>query len=189
MQTSLCTGRAAGLVTVIQTEGVGEGVLAGGWDWEGQAHLKTRRRKEIWESLEKRFEKRFNKGQKRRRRRRRRRRRMRRRRGREEGGGGGGERKSGSTLGKLGSQHQRNWVCFTFSFFFFFKHLYWSIIALQWCVSFCFITKWISYTYTICSHFSSLLHLCPSHPPYPTPLGGHRAPSWSPCAMRLLPTS
>ena len=23
----------------------------------------------------------------------------------------------------------------------FFKHLYWSIIALQWCVSFCFITK------------------------------------------------
>ena len=24
---------------------------------------------------------------------------------------------------------------------FFFKHLYWSIIALQWCVSFCFITK------------------------------------------------
>ena len=32
--------------------------------------------------------------------------------------------------------------------FFFFKHLYWSIIALQWCVSFCFTTKWISYTYT-----------------------------------------
>ena len=26
----------------------------------------------------------------------------------------------------------------------------------------------------------------PSHPPYPTPLGGHKAPSWSPCAMRLL---
>ena len=73
--------------------------------------------------------------------------------------------------------------------FFFFKHLYWSIIALQWCVSFCFITKWISYTYTICSHFSSLLHLPPSHPPHPTPLGGHKAPSWSPCAMQLLPTS
>ena len=31
---------------------------------------------------------------------------------------------------------------------FFFKHLYCSIIALQWCVSFCFIKKWISYTYT-----------------------------------------
>ena len=72
---------------------------------------------------------------------------------------------------------------------FFFKHLYWSIIALQSCVSICFITKWICYTYTICSHFSSLLHLPPSHPPHPTPLGGHNAPSWSPCAMRLLPTS
>ena len=34
-------------------------------------------------------------------------------------------------------------------------------------------------------HISSLLHLPPSHPPYPTPLGGHKAQSWSPCAMRL----
>ena len=32
-------------------------------------------------------------------------------------------------------------------FIYLFNHLYWSIIALQWCVSFCFITKWISYTY------------------------------------------
>ena len=32
--------------------------------------------------------------------------------------------------------------------FFFLKHVYWSIIALQWGVSFCCITKWISYTYT-----------------------------------------
>ena len=70
----------------------------------------------------------------------------------------------------------------------FFKHLYWSIIALQWCVSFCFITKWISYTYIYISPY--LLPLASaSHPPYPTPLGGHKAPSWSPCAMWLLPTS
>ena len=33
-------------------------------------------------------------------------------------------------------------------FYYFFKHLYWSIIALQWCVSFCFIIKWIRHTYT-----------------------------------------
>ena len=35
-------------------------------------------------------------------------------------------------------------VCLFFIFYFilfYFKHLYWSIIALQWCVSFCFITK------------------------------------------------
>ena len=38
-------------------------------------------------------------------------------------------------------------------------------------------------------HISSLLHLPPSHPPYPTPLGGHKALSLSPCAMRQLPTS
>ena len=41
----------------------------------------------------------------------------------------------------------------------------------------------------MCSHISSLLHLPPSHPPHPTPLGGHKAQSWSLCAMRLLPTS
>ena len=27
----------------------------------------------------------------------------------------------------------------------------------------------------ICPHISSLLHLPPSHPPYPTPLGGQKA--------------
>ena len=38
-------------------------------------------------------------------------------------------------------------------------------------------------------HISSLLCLSPSHPPYPTPLGGHKARSWPPGAMWLLPTS
>ena len=48
------------------------------------------------------------------------------------------------------------------SYPFFFKHLYWSIIALQWCVSFCFITKWISYAYT---YVSISLPSCVSLPP------------------------
>ena len=39
-------------------------------------------------------------------------------------------------------------VVFLNTFFFFFLTSLWSIIALQWCASFCFITKWISYTYT-----------------------------------------
>ena len=71
--------------------------------------------------------------------------------------------------------------------FFFFKHLYWSIIAFQWCVSFCFITKRISYIYTYIPISSPSCISLP--PPYPTPLGGQRAPSWFPHAMQLLPTS
>ena len=45
----------------------------------------------------------------------------------------------GQTLGPFASL-QITQFCFFF-FEFFFQHLYWSIIALQWCVSFCFITK------------------------------------------------
>ena len=44
----------------------------------------------------------------------------------------------------------------------FFKHLYWSIIALQWCVSFCVVTKSISYTYT---YIPISLPSCISLPP------------------------
>ena len=51
------------------------------------------------------------------------------------------------------------WVCL----FFFFKHLYWSIIALQWSVSFCCITLNQLYIY-IYPHISSLLHLPPTLP-------------------------
>ena len=57
-------------------------------------------------------------------------------------------------------------VCFLFLFVCLFLvcflHLYWSIIALQWCVSFCFITKWISYTYT---YIPISLLSCVSLPP------------------------
>ena len=68
-----------------------------------------------------------------------------------------------------------------------FLYLYWSIIALRWCVSFCVQQS----ESAICIHISPypLPLEPPSHPPYPTPLGGHKAPSRSPCAMQLLPTS
>ena len=78
---------------------------------------------------------------------------------------------------------------FIFYFYFifnFFKHLYWSIIALQWCVSFCFITEWISYTYTyIPISPSSCISLPPS---LSHPSRCSQSTSWSPCAMWLLPT-
>ena len=44
-----------------------------------------------------------------------------------------------------------------------FKHLYWSIIALQWCVSFCCITVSQLYVY-IYPHIPSLLRLPPTLP-------------------------
>ena len=37
---------------------------------------------------------------------------------------------------------------FMMSLILFFFDFYWGITALQWCVSFCFVTKWVSYTYT-----------------------------------------
>ena len=57
-----------------------------------------------------------------------------------------------------------NWIYWIriSAYLFIFKYLYWSIIALQWYVSFCFITKWISYTYT---YVPISLPCCVSLPP------------------------
>ena len=65
------------------------------------------------------------------------------------------------------------------SLFFF----YWNIFTLQYCISFCYTTKWVSH-----------MHMCPpswtSLPPqsHLTPLGHHRAPCWASCAWYQLPT-
>jgi len=64
-----------------------------------------------------------------------------------------------------------------------FSFLNCSITALQCCISFCCIVKWISYIYTYIS--SSRTSLPPV--PHPTHLGHHRAQSWAPYTQ--LPSS
>ena len=59
--------------------------------------------------------------------------------------------------------------------------LNWGIVALQYCVGFCYSRKWIS----VCVHAS------PPGPPCPlsTPAGHLRAPSWARCAIWQVLTS
>ena len=58
--------------------------------------------------------------------------------------------------------------------FWFFQHLYWSIIALQWLVSALQQSESVIHIHM----FPYLFPLAsPFHPPYPTPLGGHKAQS------------
>ena len=61
------------------------------------------------------------------------------------------------------------------SLYIFFLIFNWRIVALQCCVGFCHSTMQTFLRLPLRSH--------------PSSLGGHRAPSWAPCAMWQLPTS
>ena len=65
-----------------------------------------------------------------------------------------------------------------------FSYFNWSIIALQYCVSFPCTVKWISYMYT---YILSLSDVSPTPTPHPTHLSHHRAPHRALCVYSSFP--
>ena len=80
------------------------------------------------------------------------------------------------TLNFIGKSIPRSFISFHF-------FIYWSTIALQCCVNFCWsiYMKCFSYMYT---YIPCLLGLPPT--PSPTHLGYHRVPSWAPYAIQQV---
>ena len=66
------------------------------------------------------------------------------------------------------------------------KIIFNRIIALQYCVSFCHPSTWISHNYT---YICFLLNLPLTSNSNPTLVGSHRAPGWAPYGIHQPPTS
>lgn len=80
-----------------------------------------------------------------------------------------------------------SWLLFWFvyssfnilQFLFLFQNFSWNIVVLQYCVSFSYAAKWISYTYACISSFSRFL----------SGLGNRRILSRAPCVIQQVPVS